>query len=70
MTHANSEKDKHYLVQRKCWRKKGWRNKTDARKAAKRLYKQFHIRLYPYKCSECKEVHLTKNISVKGVSII
>lgn len=53
-------------LERKCWRKKGYRTSREAQKRVRETYKIEHLRLYKYLCADCGEWHLTKSLSAKG----
>lgn len=63
--------DTPFQQERKCFRKKGWWNsKKEAHKRAREIFKKSGTRMYPYRCSVCHKVHLTKQSNVKGKSVI
>lgn len=55
-----------WLLNRKCWRKKSYKTMKAARHSARDMFRRRGVKLYPYKCTGCGEVHLTKQISAKG----
>lgn len=61
-----ASKDASYYRYRKCWRKKAYSTAKRANARIKEVFKQEHLRLYKYLCSECGEYHLTKQASARG----